>query len=109
MAINYDKLVKDLKEANKIACEAVVQVSDGGTANLDSVFLIIPRAREVSVLDAIKKSGLYCGMKSNWIGHGYFISPTCGGQGDKRAVAVKVMVETLNNLGWDALTFYKVD
>ena len=109
MATNYDKLIKDLKEANEIACQAVAQVADGGTANLDSVFLIIPRAREVLVLDAIKRAELYCRGKREWIGKGYFITPTCGGQGDKRANAVNVIAKTLNDLGWKALTYQKMD
>ncbi|MBG9788552.1 hypothetical protein [Brevibacillus laterosporus] len=109
MATNYDKLFKDLKEANEIACQTVAQVTDGGSANLDSVFLIIPRAREISVLDAIERAGLYCLGKREWIGKGYFITPTCGGQGDKRAKAVNVMAKTLNDLGWEALTFQRID
>lgn len=109
MATNYEKLINDLKEANEKACEAVSQVDDGGSANRDSVFLRIPRAREVSVLDSIKKAGLYCRRKSQWIGQGYFISPTSGGQGDKRAKAVEIMSKTLNDNGWDALTFCQMD
>ncbi|GED34991.1 hypothetical protein P9G84_22280 [Brevibacillus centrosporus] len=109
MATNYDKLVADLNHANKAACQAVSQVDDGGSANRDSVFLRIPRARERSVLAAIQKAGLYCRRKSHWIGQGYFITPTSGGQGDKRAKAAEVMAKTLNDLGWDTLTFQQMD
>lgn len=109
MATNYDKLAADLNHANQVACQAVREIEDGGTANRDAVFLRIPRAREVAVLDAIRIAGLYCRGKSQWLGQGYFISPTSGGQGDKRAKAVEVMAKTLNDLGWDALTFEQMD
>lgn len=109
MAINYDKLAADLNHANQVACQAVRDIDDGGTANRDAVFLRIPRAREDSVLDAIRIAGLYCRRKSYWVGQGYFITPTCGGQGNKRAKAVDVMAQTLNELGWDALTYEQMD
>lgn len=109
MAINYDKLAADLNHANQVACQAAAQVKDVGTANRDSVFLRIPRAREASVLDAIRIAGLYCRRKSQWIGQGYFITPTSGGQGDKRAKAVEVMSKTLNDLGWDTIMYQQMD
>ncbi|WP_425622971.1 hypothetical protein ACPT9H_00285 [Brevibacillus borstelensis] len=109
MAINYDKLAADLNHANQVACQAVRDIDDGGTANRDSVFLRLPRARERSVLAAIHKAGLYCRRKSQWLGQGYFITPTSGGQGDKRAKAVEIMAKTLNDRGWDALTFEQMD
>ncbi|WP_315793214.1 hypothetical protein [Paenibacillus sp. BIC5C1] len=52
--MNYTKLTDDLKQAQKAVTEAVAGTKDGGTANLDKVFLILPRAREVKVLEAIK-------------------------------------------------------
>jgi len=109
MATNYDKLVADLHYANDVACQATAKISDGGTANRDSVFLRLPRARERSVLAAIHKAGLYCRRKSQWLRQGYFITPTSGGQGDKRAKAVEIMAKTLNDRGWDALTFEQMD
>ncbi|MEK5477527.1 hypothetical protein NYE70_11340 [Paenibacillus sp. FSL R5-0407] len=107
--MDRNKLVTDLREANAAAKAAADAVGDGGTANLDSVFLRIPRQREVKVLQAIKDAGLYCRGKRQWIGQGYMITPTSGGQGNKRAKAAEVMTKELNDRGWDALTFYKVD
>jgi hypothetical protein len=76
---------------------------------LDCVFLQIPRAKEISVLEAIKSAGMYCRRKTQWIGPGYMITPKTGGQGDKRSLGVEIMENRLNQSGWDALIFYKAD
>lgn len=78
----YEKLTADLLIANQAASEAIKNKSDGGTANLDAVFLTIKGARETLVLEAIKKAGLYCRGKRKWIGQGYMLTPTGIGQGD---------------------------
>lgn len=107
--MDWNKLVTDLREANAAAKAAADAIDDGGSANLDSVFLRIPRQREEKVLQAISDAGLYCRRKREWIGAGYMITPTCGGQANKRAKAVEVMKKELNDRGWDALGFYQMD
>jgi len=107
--MNKIKLVADLIIANQAACEAVVLIDDGGSANLDSVFLRIPRAKEVDVLDAIREAGLYCRGKRKWIGNGYMVKPTCSGQGNKRTKGVEAMATSLKANGWDALIFRQMD
>lgn len=109
IGMDWNKLVTDLREANAAAMVAAAAVDDGGTANLDSVFLRFPRQREAKVLQAIKDAGLYCRGKREWIGTGYMITPTCGGQGDKRAKAVTVMYQELQSRGWNVIPFRKVD
>lgn len=111
MTIKYDfeKLEIDLREANRIAVEQTENLDDGGTANLDSCFLMLPGAKESDVLATIKKSGLYCRKKTRWIGLGYFINPKSGGQGNKRSLATELMSGYLNAKGWECLTFYKMD
>lgn len=107
--MDWNKLVTDLREANAAAKAAADAVDDGGTANLDSVFLRLPRMREVKVLQAIKDAGLYCRAKREWIGPGYMITPTSGGQGNKRARAVTEMCAQMRLRGWDVLAYRKVD
>lgn len=109
MAVNYKRLVFDLSMANTAAREAVEGMNDGGTANLDCVFLRIPHASESKVLAAIKESGLYCRTKTKWIGNGYFITPTCAGQGDTRTRSVEVMKKYLVENGWDAMIYSRMD
>lgn len=107
--MDWQKLIQDLRDANQAAKAAADKSDDGGSANLDSVFLRIPRQREVAVLKAIQEAGLYCREKSQWIGAGYFIDPQSGGQGNKNFIAVSVMTEHLQRNGWDALDFRKMD
>lgn len=104
----YDKLVKDLIEAREASIEAG-KSEDGGTANLDSVFLRLPRKREEKVLEAIKKAGLYCRRKTQWVGTGYMISPVGCGQGNSRARAMQAMKKVLENKGYDVLGYYQMD
>ena len=105
----YQKLTNDLKIANKLASESIKDMNDGGSANLDSVFLTISRRKESKVIDAIEKAGLYCSGKVNWIGNGYMITPNGVGQGNTRTKAVQVMCKKLEELGWDVLIFHKSD
>lgn len=109
--MDYNKLIEDLRIANKDASEAMKGMNDGGTANLDSVFLQLPRAREIKVLEAIKEAGLHCRakVKWNWIGYGYMITPTGVGQGNTRTKAVDVMRNELKDLGWDVTIFSQMD
>lgn len=109
MIFDAQKLTADLKSANKAATEAMKGMNDGGSANLDSVFLTIPIVRETKVLDAIKQAGLYCRGKRKWIGVGYFITPSGVGQGNTRYRAVQVMTKYLQDAGWDVITFSKAD
>lgn len=108
--MDYSKLEHDLRAANVAARAAADQVDDGGSANLDAVFLRIPRARESKVLEAIKGAGLYCRCKRRWIGDGYMLQPDSGGgQARKREKAVTVFMRELEARGWDVIAFRKVD
>lgn len=104
----YDSLAKDLIESRQASIEAG-KGDDGGTANLDSVFLGLPRWREDKVLEAIKKAGLYCTAKTQWIGTGYLISPVGCGQGNSRARAMQAMKKILTDKGYDVLGYYRAD
>ncbi|PAD73955.1 hypothetical protein [Paenibacillus campinasensis] len=107
--MDWNKIVTDLREANAAATAAASAIADGGSANLDAVFLKLPRQREEKVLQAISEAGLYCRGKREWIGSGYMVVPTCGGQGDRRALSVTVMCDELRDRGWRAIPFRKVD
>lgn len=109
MAFDAKKLTENLIAANKAASEAIKGMADGGSANLDRVFLTIPRVPEAKVLRAIHAARLNCSGKHKWIGMGYFITPSGVGQGDTRYTAVKIMTKHLQDAGWDAMTFYMTD
>lgn len=107
--MDFKKLIRDLAEANAEAKAAADASDDGGTANLDAVFLRLPRQHEIKVLQAIKDAGLYCRGRRQWIGQGYMITPTSCGQADKRAKAVTVMCGELTSRGWDVIAYRQMD
>jgi hypothetical protein len=104
----YNKLAEDLIEAREASIEAG-KGDDGGAANLDRVFLRLPRWREDKVLETIKKAGLYCRAKTDWIGSGYMISPVSCGMGNSRARAMEAMKKVLSEKGYDVLGYYQMD
>lgn len=103
----YEQLTIDLREAYSEALKVKTN-DDGGTANLDSTFLILKGLHESKVLESIKNSGLYCSGKSNWIGVGYLIS-TGGGQGNNRTRIRDRFAKVLSEKGYDVVHFDKMD
>ena len=103
----YEQLTIDLIEAYSEALKVKTN-DDGGSANLDSTFLILKGLNEKKVLKSISNAGLYCGGKSHWIGTGYLIS-TGGGQGNNRTVIRNRFAEILREKGYDVLHFDKMD
>lgn len=108
MAIDYKKLTDDLIKA-RIAAEEAAKGEDGGTANLDTMTIALPKAKENKVIEAVKKAGLYTSGKTNWIGPRYFISPPKCGQGNSRNRAVEAMTKVMREAGWDVLIYYQMD
>ncbi|KAA8782539.1 hypothetical protein EC604_01585 [Paenibacillus amylolyticus] len=106
--MDYAKFAEDLKAANKAAQEATEGMEDGGTANLDKVFLTMPRAHEAKVLEAIRNAGLYCRAKRRWIGDGYMLTVSKG-QGDVNTKAVTVFVAEMERRGYDVLAYRQMD
>lgn len=103
--MDYEKLCESLKKAREVGIEAA-KGDDGGSANLDSVFLRVPRCREEKVLEVIQKAGLFCLYKSKWMGTpGYLIDPIECGQGNSRYRAVQAMVKSLKEDGFQATQF----
>lgn len=103
----YEQLTEDLKEAYQKSKKAVTG-DDGGTANLDSTFLILPRWNEKKTIKAINDAGLYCGSKIHWIGNGYLIS-VGGGQGNDRVMARNAFSKYLKEKGYDVMHFDMID
>lgn len=108
--MDYKKLTEDLKQARELA-RLAAQGEDGGTANLDTFVLKLPRARESKVLEAIQAAGCYCRGKSHWslIGTCYFVSSGYGGQGNAQTRAVEAMEKYMRSQGWESSIYYKMD
>ncbi len=107
MATDYKKLTEDLIKARCFAEEAA-KGDDGGTANLDTMTISLPRARESKVVEAAEKAGLNC-SKIEWLGVRYFIYPPRCGQGNSRNRAVEAMTKVMRDSGWDVLIYYQMD
>lgn len=108
MATDYKKLTEDLIKARCFA-EKAAKGEDGGTANLDTMTIKLPRAKENKVIEAVKKAGLYTRGRREWLGARFFISPPGGGQGNARNRAVEAMTKVMREAGWDVLTYCQMD
>jgi hypothetical protein len=108
MAIDYKKLTTDLIKAREAAEEAG-KGEDGGTANLDTMTISIPRANEKKVIEAVQAAGLHTSGRENWIGSRFFISPPRCGQGNSRVRATEAMAKVMREAGWDVLMYCKMD
>lgn len=98
----YKELFDDLLQAANQGKEAAGFVSDGGTCNLDCIFLTLPKFNEDKAIDAIHQAGLSGHKtKSPWFGTGFLISPPCVGQARKREVAAETMYKNLKAKNWD--------
>lgn len=107
MATDYKKLTEDLIRA-RLAAEEAAKGEDGGTANLDTMTISLPHARENKVIEAVEKAGLSC-SKIDWLGPRYFIYPPKCGQGNSRYRAVQAMAKVMREAGYDVLVYYQVD
>lgn len=104
-----DKLLHDLKAADQEAQLLTHDVKDGGTCNLDCVFLKLPRKREKTVLDIFRQAGI-SGIKTTWYaGPGYLISPNVGGRANRRTAGMEAMLKHLKNKGYDVFGYYQMD
>ena len=105
--MDYIKLTKDLINAKLAAIEAA-KGDDGGSANLDTVTIRLPRAREVNIKKAAKEAGVHV-SKIDWIGVRYFVFPPACGQGNARVRATEAMKKVLHEAGYETLMYSKID
>lgn len=108
MKVDYKKLTEDLIKAKEAAKEAV-RGEDGGTANLDSMTIALPGAREEKVIQAEKDAGLYTRGRRQWIGTRYFISVPIAAQGNDRCRQVEAMCKVMREAGYDILMYEQAD
>ena len=108
MAIDYKKLEETAKLAFDKGAEAA-KGEDMGTCNLDSTFLVIPRANEEKTITALKAGGLSAN-KTSWMRTtGYMIYPPKCGQGDSRVRACRAVEQTFKNAGYEVFSYEQMD
>jgi hypothetical protein len=104
----YQALMNHLQLASRLAREAAGKVDDGGSANLDAIFVKLPRYNEDKTIEAIHQAGL-SGYKTTWIGgNGFMINPPAVGQGNKRAKAQEIMLDYLGRY-YKVFGYYQMD
>lgn len=106
--IDYKKLTADLIKA-RAAAEEAGKGEDGGTANLDTMTIKLPRANEKKVIEAVKAAGLYTRGRTEWFGSRFFIPPPRCGQGNSRVRATEAMEKVMKEAGWDVLMYCQMD
>lgn len=108
MAVDYNKLIDDLKVGKELAKNAS-QGEDGGSANLDFVYLKLKGAREKKVKEAFEKAGLDT-HKTRYFGIPvYSVNGISGGQGNANVRATEAMKKYLDGEGWDVGIIYILD
>lgn len=102
----YAKLAKDLKSALSKSLKAASKSNDGGTCNLDSVMLNLPRWNQKKVGQAAKSAGMNCRKQRT----GQYIFPIpCNYQGNARTIAARSMMAILDSIGYESDIFYQID
>lgn len=94
---DFTRLVTALREADNVARDVSRTTVDGGTCNLDSVMLYVPRWKTETVHAAAKAAGIHV-TKTKWFGKVcYFVGFSALGQAYARErgtqAALKVMRE----------------
>ena len=105
--MDYVKLKETLIKVREAAIESA-KGEDGGTANLDTITVELPHARETKVEQIASEAGLHA-SKTNWIGVRYFIFPPSCGQGNARVRATEAMKRVLNEAGYSTLMYCRMD
>jgi len=108
--IDLPKLTADLAESQRLALMAAKASDDGGTCNMDGLFLRLPNVLEGAALAAIRAAGLSGHkMKHTYYGIGYLISPRVPGQGNKRDRAASAMCKYMAVAGYDLSHWQQMD
>lgn len=106
--IDFDKLVQDLIVGKQIA-EYAAQGDDGGSCNLDHVYIHIPKIREATVKNEFLRAGLHANKSTYWGSPAYAIGGFKSGQGDSNYRAVQALYEYLKKCNWDVGVWYQMD
>ena len=105
----YAKLRDDVRKAAQIGLEAASRVDDGGTCNMDSAALNLPRWKEALVEQACKEAGCGCFTWKPFGAKYFVICARIPGQARKQEVAAEAMTAAFHEMGYDALTYCQMD
>lgn len=102
----YTKLTQDLKAAVEAAQAAAAAIDDGGTCNMDSPMVWLPRWNAAKIKEAARAagSGAYKHRGSWWI-----FRTGVYAQGDPRTIAAKAASSLMEARGYKATVYYMMD
>ncbi len=105
--MNRDDLTKALRKASA-AARAAQGTDDGGSCNLDSPVLTIPRMRESTAQFISDDSGVRIEKMSGRSGQWWVRTPTAG-QAGMRTRMVEAAAKSLKADGFDCYVWYHAD
>lgn len=105
----YAKLKADLAEALKIGRQAAEGHDDGGTCNLDSPALALPRWQEALVEQAAKEAGTHCFKWKLYGSTMYVFATPSVGQANRNTIAAEAMTEFLKQRGYATFCYQQAD
>lgn len=106
--IDHNKLIEDLKIGKQLA-EVAAQGDDGGTCNLDAVYIKLDRTPEKVAQDWFKQAGLHTYKTTVYGAKVFFIGGFSSGQADSNYRAVEALYKYLRECGWDVGVWYQMD
>lgn len=104
----YAALRNSLRAARAAGLAAAARVPDGGTCNLDSPAISLPRWRSALVEEAARQAGCGC-YRWSTSGSVYVFPLHTPGQANKRETAAETATAYLQSQGYDALTYSQID
>lgn len=107
--MDYAKLADALREANAASMRASRDTPDGGTCNLDSLVLRVPKGtRDRAIRQAATIAGVPV-TDTNWFGRGYFLCLDAIGQGNSREAGIRAARKILERHGFEISYYAQVD
>ena len=104
----YAALRDSLWAAQAAGLAAAARIPDGGTCNLDSPAVSLPRWRSAMVEEAARQAG--CGCFRCGTFRGVYVFPfQVPGQANIRETAAETATAYLQSQGYDALTYSQID
>jgi|JI7StandDraft_1071085.scaffolds.fasta_scaffold02496_8 hypothetical protein len=102
MKLDIEKLNKDINEVNSLIQS--IDANDGGTCNLDTVIIKLPKGTRQAGLPSMISDNL-----SGWHKGWRWIRFNTKGQGNLRNKMVEEAKKLMADRGWDVSIYYQMD
>ena len=85
--------------------EKVKDTDDGGTSNMDTPTILLPKWSESEIYEAFRLTGLYPSIHESTV----YILRACDGQGYRRTAMAEAFSRSLNASGYKSGVDYRMD